>query len=93
MNSALSVMICSKHHPWFSEFRTKIGQCTSLDEVEALLRVKVRRWRGLTDLSMAQGRVKAIDEDTDILSQGVDLTGFLDDDKLHDSNSVLESEK
>jgi tRNA-dihydrouridine synthase 1 len=93
MDSALSVMFCSERRPWFSKFRAELEQCASLDEIEALLRVKVRRWRGLTDLSVAQGRVEAIDEDTDIPSQGVDLTGFLDDDELHDSNSVLELDK
>jgi tRNA-dihydrouridine synthase 1 len=95
MDSALSVMFCSERRPWFSKFRTELEQCASLDEIEALLRVKVRRWRGLTDLSVAQGRVEAIDEDTDILyhPKGFDLTGFLDDDELHDSNSVLELDK
>lgn len=82
-----------ERRPWFSEFRTKLGQCTSLDEIEALLRVKVRRWRGLTDLSVTQGKVDAIDKNTDIPSQEVDLTGFLDDDELHDSYSVLGLEK
>ena len=93
MGSALSVMPCSERRPWFSKFRTKLGQCASLDEIEALLRVDVKRWRGLTDLTVAQGRAEAIDEVTDILPQGVDLTGFLDDDELYDSNSVLELEK
>lgn len=93
MDSALSVMFCSNRHPWFSKFRTELGQCASLDEIEVLLRVKVRRWRGLIDLSVAQGRGGAIDEDTDIPSQGVDLTRFLDDDELHDGNGVLELEK
>jgi hypothetical protein len=91
---ALSVMLLSERRPWFSRFRTELGQCASLDEIEALLMIKVRRWRGLTDFSVAQGRVEAIDKDTDIPSQGVDLTGFLDDDELHDSsNSVFELEK
>jgi tRNA-dihydrouridine synthase 1 len=92
MDSALSVMLCSQRRPWFSKFRTKLGQCASLDEIEALLRVDVIRWRGLTDLPVAQSRVEAIDEDTDLPSQGIDLTGFLDDDEWHDSNSVLELE-
>lgn len=64
-----------------------------MDEIEALLRVKLGRWRGLTDLSVAQGRAEAIYEDADIPYQGVDLTGFLDNDELHDSNSVLDLEK
>lgn len=92
MDSALSVMFCSNRDPWFSEFRTELGQCASLDEIEVLLRVKVRRWRGLIDLSVAQGREGAIDEDTDIPSQRVDPSRFLDDE-LHDSNGVLELEK
>ncbi len=87
MDSALSVMFCSNRRPWFSKFRTKLGQCASLDEIEALLRVNVIRWRDLTDLSVAQGGVGAIDGDTDIPYQGVDLRGFLDDDELPDSNS------
>jgi hypothetical protein len=93
MDSALSVMLCSNRRPWFSKFRTKLGQCASLDEIETLLRVEVGRWRGLTDLSVAQGKLEAIDKDPDIPSQGVDLTSFLDDEELHDSNSVLELEK
>jgi hypothetical protein len=93
MDSALSVMLYSERRTWLSKFRTKLGQCVSLDEIEVLLRVNVRRWRGLTDLSVAQSRVEAIDEETEIPSQGVDLTEFLDDDELHDSNSVLELEK
>lgn len=82
MNSALFVMLCSTRRPWFSKFRTKLGQCESSDEIEALLRVKVRRWRSLTDLSVVQDRVESIDEDSDIPSEGVDLTGFLNDDEL-----------
>lgn len=93
MDSALSVMLYSERRPWFSKFRTKLGQCTSLEEIELLLRVDVRRWRGLTDLSVAQSRVDAMNEETEIPSRGFNLTVFLDDDALHDSNSVLELEK
>jgi len=93
LDSALSVTLCSERRPWFSNFRTELGQCASLDEIEALLRVKVRRWHGLTDLSAAQGRVEAIVGDIDIPSQGVDLTGFPDNDELHDGRNVLELEK
>jgi tRNA-dihydrouridine synthase 1 len=82
-----------KRRPWFLQFCTKLGQCTSLDEIEALLRVKVRRWRGLTDLSVVQTEGKeAMDEDTGIRTQGVDLTGFLAEDELPDSYSMLELE-
>jgi hypothetical protein len=91
MESMPSVMFYSKRRPWFLQFRIKLGQCTSLDEVEALLRVKVRQWRGLTDLSMAQAEGKgAVDEDT---AQGDDLTGILAEDELPDSYSMLELEK
>lgn len=92
MDPALSVMLCSQRRRWFSKFRTKLGQSASLDEIEALLRVDVIRWCGLTDLPVAQDRVGAIDGDTDIPSQEIHLKGFLDDDELHDSNSVFELE-
>ncbi|KAI0294439.1 hypothetical protein BC826DRAFT_1091661 [Russula brevipes] len=38
--------------PWFTQFRIQLGQCVSLDEIEVLLQVKVRRWRGLTDQTL-----------------------------------------
>ncbi len=66
-----------------------------MDEIETLLRVKVRRWPDLTDLSLAQDRMEdqeSIDKDADIQPQGVDLTGFLDEDELHDSITTLELE-
>ena len=90
----LSVMVCSKRRPWFPKFRTKLGQCASVDEIEALLRVKVRRWRGPADLSVAQSRTEdkeVIGEDSEIQAQRVDLTGFPADDSP-DSYSMLELE-
>jgi tRNA-dihydrouridine synthase 1 len=93
LDSALSVILYSERRPWFSQFRTKLGQCASLDEIEVLLRVNVRRWRGPADPFVVQSRVGAIDEETEISSQGVDLMGFLDDDELHECNSVLELER
>ncbi|KAI9510287.1 FMN-linked oxidoreductase [Russula earlei] len=44
-----------RRRPWFSRFRKMLGQCTSLDEIEELLRIKLRRWHGLTDLSVPRG--------------------------------------
>ncbi|KAJ7185370.1 FMN-linked oxidoreductase [Mycena filopes] len=32
--------------PWYAKFRTALGACQTLDDVERLLRVKVERWRG-----------------------------------------------
>ena len=94
MDPTLSVMVCSKRRPWFPKFRTKLGQSTSLDEIEALLRIKVRRWRGPADLSVAQTRMEdeVIDEDSDIQAQGVDLMGFSAFDNSPDSYSMLELE-
>ena len=96
MDSTLSVMVCSKRRPWFPKFRTKLGQCASMDEIEALLRVKVRRWRGPADLSVAQSKMEdreIIEEDSDIQAEGVDLTGSPADDDSPDSYSMLELEK
>jgi hypothetical protein len=95
MDSTLSVMVCSKRRPWFPKFRTKLGQCATLDEIEALLRVKARRWRGPAGLSVAQSRIEdgeIIDEDSDLQAEGVDLTCPADDNSP-DSYSMLELEK
>ncbi|KAJ7255873.1 FMN-linked oxidoreductase [Mycena haematopus] len=32
--------------PWYRKFRSALSACTSLDELERLLRIKVERWRG-----------------------------------------------
>lgn len=74
--------------PWFTQFRTQLGQCVSLDEIEVLLQVKVRRWRGLTDVSRPGGE-EEIDDDVGIQQQTLDLTGFLDEDGLSDGHSTL----
>lgn len=87
MDLMLSVMLRSRRRPWFPQFRTKLGQCASLNEIEALLNVKVRRWRGLTDLSVPQrgkeGR-EAIDEDAGIHARDLNPRGFLEEDELSD---------
>jgi len=85
-----------KRRPWLSTFRTKLGQCASLEEIERLLRVNVRRWLGLTDLSVAKDRMEdeeLINKDAGIQPQRVDLTEFLDEDELHDSNATFQLER
>jgi hypothetical protein len=84
----LSVMLCSLRRPWFPQFRIQLGQCVSLDEIEALLQVKVRRWRGLTDISRP-GVEEELDDDVGIQQQTLNLTGFLDEDGLSDGHSTL----
>jgi tRNA-dihydrouridine synthase 1 len=82
----LSVMLCSQRHPWLSQFHTNLGQCASLDEIEALLNVKVQRWRGMTNISVSQDGVEEgkgpIDEDAGIHRRDLGLSGFLDEDEL-----------
>ena len=88
MDPALSVTPCSRRRSWFPQFRTRLGQCASLDEVETLLKVKVRRLRGLTDFSISQGGMagaEAIDDDVGAQERDVRLTGFLDDGEVSDS--------
>src|SRR5579863_7424930 len=85
MDSTLPVMPCSRCRPWFSQFRTKLGQCTSLDEIEALLNVKVRRWREMTNVSVPQDREEVkgpIDEDAGFHARDLNLRAFLDEDEL-----------
>ena len=77
-----SVTLCSQRRPWFPQFRTKLGQTTSLDEIEALLNVKVRRWLGLNDPSVSRGGKEyeeAIDEDSGMYAHDLNLSGFLDE--------------
>jgi len=75
-----------QRHPWVSQFRTNLGQCTSLGEIEALLNVKVQRWRGMSNLSVSpDGEEEGkgpIDEDGGIHRRDLGLSGFLDEDKL-----------
>jgi len=71
-----------QHRPWFPQFRTKLGQTTSLDEIEALLNVKVRRWRGLNDPSVSRGgkeNKEAIDGDSGMHAHDLNLRVFLDE--------------
>ena len=42
--------MCARAHsgrrPWFTQFRAALGRCASLEDIERLLRGRVRRWRG-----------------------------------------------
>ncbi|KAI0066799.1 FMN-linked oxidoreductase [Artomyces pyxidatus] len=35
-----------QRRPWFTHFRVRLAQCSSVEEIESLLRGRVRRWRG-----------------------------------------------
>jgi len=77
-----SVTLCSQRRPWFPQLRMKLGQTTSLDEIEALLNVNVRRWRGLDDPSVSPGGKEdkeGIDEDSGMHAHDLNLRGFLDE--------------
>jgi hypothetical protein len=89
MIPALSVTPRSRRRSWFLQFRTRLGQCTSLDEVETLLKVKVRQWRGSTGKEGAE----AIDDDAGAQEGDVRLTGFLDDGEVSDSYGMHMLEK
>jgi hypothetical protein len=82
-----SVMLRSRRRSWFPQFRTKLGQCTSLDEIEALLDDNVRRWRGLSDLSVRHGRKDdedVSDGDAGLHARGLNLSGLLAENELSD---------
>ena len=84
MKSTLSIIPRSRRRSWFSQFRTKLGQCTSLDEIEALLSAKVGRWRGM-DIPVPQDGEEGkgpIDEDAGIHVRDLNLRELLDEDKL-----------
>ena len=89
MIPTLSVTPRSRRRSWFPQFRTRLGQCTSLDEVETLLNVKVRQWRGST----GREGVEAIDDDAGAQEGDVRLTGFLDDGEVSDSYGMHMLEK
>ena len=36
----------SGRRPWFAQFRAALGRCASPEDIERLLRGRVRRWRG-----------------------------------------------
>jgi hypothetical protein len=87
---ALCVILCSRRRTWFSRFRTKLGQCTTMEEIETFLKGEVRRWHKLKDGPVSRGGAEGgetVDEDVDIQTEGRKLTefphsGLFDDDAL-----------
>jgi hypothetical protein len=79
MDPALSMTPCSRRCSWFPRFRTRLGQCASLEDIETLLKVKVRRWRGSSSSGMEDAEV--IDDDAGLKERSLRL---LDDDEVSD---------
>ncbi|KAF7344411.1 FMN-linked oxidoreductase [Mycena sanguinolenta] len=50
--------------PWYHKFRSALNACTTLDDLERLLRVKVERWRGRVPRPMDEDD----SDDEDLLS-------------------------
>ena len=89
---ALGVIFCSRRRTWFSQFRTKLGQCTTTEEIETLLTGKVRRWHKLKDNSVSQGgeeEGETVDEGVDIQAEGRKLTEFAPSGLFDDDNDAL----
>jgi hypothetical protein len=85
MKPTLSIIVRSQRRPWFSQFRTRLGQCTSLDEIEALLNAKVRRWPGMTNIPVPRDGEEGkgpIDEDAGIHARDLTLRELLDENEL-----------
>ncbi|KAI0312849.1 FMN-linked oxidoreductase [Amylostereum chailletii] len=59
-----------ERRPWFHKFRSALAQCASIDDIEALLKGRVRRWRGeaseglKAELGAEDGEGEAADDDT-----------------------------
>jgi hypothetical protein len=81
--------LCTWRCTWFSQFRMKLGQCTTTEEIEILLKGKVKRWHKLKDTTISQGRAEGemVDEGVDIQAEGRKLmefphSGLFDDDNI-----------
>ena len=78
---------CSRRRTWYPQFRTGLGQCTTTEEIETLLKGKVRRWHKFKDLQGGAEGGEAVDEDVDIIAEGRTLTeslhaGLFDDHEV-----------
>ncbi|KAI0333200.1 FMN-linked oxidoreductase [Cubamyces sp. BRFM 1775] len=71
--------------PWFNKFRSTLGQCDSINEIERLLRVKVQRWRGLQPLSAEEDD----DENEDACISGDEHTDDGREEKLGEALATL----
>ncbi|KAI9465322.1 FMN-linked oxidoreductase [Lactarius psammicola] len=69
-----------RRRTWFPQFRTRLGQCTTTDEIETLLKGNARRWHKLKDCSVSRSGAEvdeAMGEDMDMWAEGHELTEFL----------------
>ncbi|KAH9888527.1 FMN-linked oxidoreductase [Cubamyces lactineus] len=71
--------------PWFNKFRSTLGQCESISEIERLLRVKVQRWRGLKPLSAEEDE----DEDEDAGHSDTEGTDDRKEERLGEALATL----
>lgn len=86
MNPAFLITPCSRRCSWFPRFRTRLGQCASLEEIETLLKVKVRRWRGSSSISQGgMEDAEVIDDDAGLQERNLRL---LEEDELSDGYSM-----
>jgi len=86
------VIFCSQRRTWFPQFRTRLGQCTTTEEIETLLKGKVRQWHKLKDCFVSRGGAEggeAVDEDVDIQAEGPTLTEFLHGKLFDDHDSLM----
>ncbi len=71
---------CSRRRTWFSQFRARLGQCSTQEEIETLLKGKLRRWHKLNDCAVPRsGTGGAIGEDVDIQAEGSPNDGLSND--------------
>ncbi|KAG6854487.1 hypothetical protein C0991_006089 [Blastosporella zonata] len=63
--------------PWFSKFRSALGSTKSLEDMDALLRTKVERWRGRPPRRW-DSDTSDEDDGVDFFSKAVDLSLMLE---------------
>ncbi|OBZ67614.1 tRNA-dihydrouridine(16/17) synthase [NAD(P)(+)]-like protein [Grifola frondosa] len=59
---------CSRR-PWFNQFRSALGRCQTLADIEALLRNKVQRWRGLPPLLVDDNQSEMVRKQSSLTAQ------------------------
>ncbi|KAH9036172.1 FMN-linked oxidoreductase [Lactarius pseudohatsudake] len=78
-----------RRRTWFPLFRTRLGQCTTTEEIETLLKGKVRQWHKSKDCSVSRGGGEAMDEDVDIEAEGRKLTEVLHSGLFDDHDALM----
>ncbi|KAK7435523.1 hypothetical protein VKT23_019645 [Stygiomarasmius scandens] len=63
---------CSRR-PWYAKFRTALGNCNTLDEIEHLLCRKVERWRGRPPREFGNASDDESDDDVENLNGNREL--------------------